>query len=817
MKPRLPDPRGSRAVLIGTSSYDTPDLKPLLAVRNNLEVLSELLTADTAAFLPGRCTVVQDSADPRGVCRTIREAAADAPDTLLVYFSGHGILNHDYSELHLALSGADQNDLRWTTVPFQAIREIFETAPCRNKILILDCCQSGWVLDAMMGDADGAEARLDIRGTYLLTSSSGDLKSYAPRTDRYTAFTGELIQLLRDGLPGGPELLPLSALFGPLADALEARSMPRPQQQGSDGHAALALVRNRAVVEGEAVDRPVVVKDAGPVPVTRLRPQAWHRRLVEGAIILPALFAILWVFVQFGPEDGEPSGPGTPAGTVMIGVVAALILLFGTVGRISPSGYSLTIGPDGIEVRYGKDHFYYPWHRVSRVWVVARPAGRLHGPRYTLMLRPKPGVLIKAARRGAPGPSLDLGTGALRFARLTHLDSPPSVVERALSQAAGSAWTPSSGPLGQAPPDEDGAVVLSADRGFLVVTTLVAALLAYWGFPKEALAEPVRLWLAVPSLCLSTVACAVLWLALSRLVHPVRLVISAAGVTLTRADTEIVHAWTEIERIGIVHWRQDTDRLGLLAVRPVDRGAREPGDRGVGYLPRLGGGCVTLCAIPEVTLDPDELRTALARFAAPDQLAPPGNGWLKSTPAEAVLSDGGTTFEGRRSQGAAMALGALLFAPLIAFTLAPDGKDVPVLLDALEDLVLAPLPLFGFAYYFLTGRHHAALRVGATGLTLTFSGLRPRTLRIPWGDMESVGIIATQHPSTRHSLVMWLRPGARLPRSLWWPYRQEYGGLRLISVEGSRLDTTPEELDRALARHAGPRHSRIQRLADPGG
>lgn len=238
MRSRLPDPRGSRAVLIGTSSYDSPDLKPLLAVRNNLEVLSELLTADSGAFLPGRCTVVQDSSDPRGVCRTIREAAADAPDTLLVYFSGHGIHNHDYSELHLALSGTDQNDLRWTTVPFQAIREIFETAPCRNRILILDCCQSGWVLDSMMGDVGGGEEPLEIRGTYLLTSSSGDLKSFAPPTDRYTAFTGELIQLLRDGLPGGPELLPLSALFEPLAAALQARSMPSPRQQGSDGHAA---------------------------------------------------------------------------------------------------------------------------------------------------------------------------------------------------------------------------------------------------------------------------------------------------------------------------------------------------------------------------------------------------------------------------------------------------------------------------------------------------------------------------------------------------------------------------------------------------
>ncbi|WP_282701408.1 caspase family protein [Streptomyces sp. CC219B] len=813
MKTRLPDPRGSRAVLIGTSSYDSPDLKPLLAVRNNLEVLSELLTGDNGAFLPGRCTVVQDSADPRGVCRTIREAAADAPDTLLVYFSGHGILNHDYTELHLALSGADQNDLRWTTVPFQAIREIFETAPCRNKILVLDCCQSGWVLDAMMGDTGGGEAPLEIRGTYLLTSSSGDLKSYAPPTDRYTAFTGELIQLLRDGVPGGPELLPLSTLFEPLAEALERRNMPRPRQQGSDGYAALGVVRNRAAGERDGADRSTVVAETGPIPVTRLRPNVWHRRLVEWSIAVSALVGVGWVVLAYGPKEEEPlSDPTSPTGMVMIGAIVATVVLFGTLSRVLPSGYSLAVGPDGIEVRYSKDqHFYYPWHRVSRVWIVsARPGGRLRRPRHTLMLRPKPGVLIKTARLGAPGPRRDSRTGALCFADLTHLDHPPAAVEKALSRTAGSAWTPSSEPLGPPAPADEAMAVFSAERGFLVAVAVGSALVAYVAFPKEAVNEPVRLWLGIPSLVLSAAACGAVWWAVSRLVHPVRLVISAAGVALTRAETEIVHAWTEIERIGIVHWPGGVDALGMLVLRPVDRVAREPVDRTAFYLPRLGVGVLTLCTLHEVTTDVDRLRTALERFAGPSRLAPSEQEWIRPVlpVARPRRSDEGTTFKGFRSRGASFVVGAALFAPLSVYVSVVGGRDVPLLLDVVEDLMLVQLPLIGLPAYFLTGRHRVALHVGTSGLTVACSGLRRRTLRVPWGDIESVGIIATQE----HALVMWLRPGAQPPRSLWWRYPQDYGGLRLISVEGSRLDTTPEELDRALAHHAGRRHTRIQRL-----
>ncbi len=241
---RLPHPRGSRAVLIGTSRYDS-DLRDLLAVRNNLEVLQELLTSDAfGGFSSQRCTVVQDAPDPRSVCTTVREAAMTATDTLLVYFSGHGVLKEDLT-LHLALTGTDESDLRWTSIPFEAIREILEESPCPNKILILDCCNSGRVLDTIMGTRTKPPDTLTIRGTYILTSSA-NAPSYAPVGERYTAFTGEFIRLLRDGLPNGPDLLSLNALYDPLTKSLARRGYPEPRQQSSDGHARLGLVRNRA-------------------------------------------------------------------------------------------------------------------------------------------------------------------------------------------------------------------------------------------------------------------------------------------------------------------------------------------------------------------------------------------------------------------------------------------------------------------------------------------------------------------------------------------------------------------------------------------
>lgn len=55
--------------------------------------------------------------------------------------------------------------------------------------------------------------QLGIAGTYTLTSAPANAVALAPAGATYTAFTGELLQLLRTGVPGGPELLTLNEIY----------------------------------------------------------------------------------------------------------------------------------------------------------------------------------------------------------------------------------------------------------------------------------------------------------------------------------------------------------------------------------------------------------------------------------------------------------------------------------------------------------------------------------------------------------------------------------------------------------------------------
>ncbi|MFF9034363.1 caspase domain-containing protein [Streptomyces sp. NPDC014892] len=816
MTTRLPDPRGSRAVLIGTSRYDS-DLPDLLAVRNNLEVLQELLTSDASGGFPReRCEVVQDAPDPRAVCATIREAAMTATDTLLVYFSGHGVLNDDLT-LHLALTGTDESDLRWTSIPFEAIREILEASPCPNKILILDCCNSGRVLDTLMGNGPEPPATLTIRGTYILTSSA-NAPSYAPVGERYTAFTGEFIRLLRDGLPGGPDLLTLSALYDPLTKSLTRRGYPQPRQQSSDGHARLGLVRNRgaalsvgAVAPGGTDGTAAEGAPGNPLRSGEIRfgPSPTFHRLRNWGIGLPLSAVLLTITSMTVPAEDAPLDMTDPQHATSVLAMVAILGMIQVLGKRNPADYSLVLSAYGVEVQYGgSEHFSYPWHGISRCWIRQRPATRLRGLRHDLMVRPMPGGFLHTASFRTPGPRQDDTEGTLRFADLRRLRATPEAVEAALAAYAGPAWTPSPDLDVRRAPDTGAEQVFTADRRVLAVVAVLCVVLGCRAFPLDVLVRPAAVFTAVSPLALSTLFLGTAWFAASRCVRPVRLVVGAAGLTLTRGELLIAYAWTEIERIGVVNWPRGARQLGLLAVRPTGR-VEGRTDRTNMLLPKLMPGILTLCTLPEVTHDRRLLEAALARFADEEQLARPGESWLRR-PAQAPEPPGdGLTFRGRQPAAVAFLVGAALIAPVVICTQLATLPKVPYWLPVLNNLLFAPLFLIGLSAYFLTGRHHVHLDVRPAGLT--FRAFGNRRLHIPWGDVDRIGIVVRPDPE-QHSLVLWPRPGAAVPRVFWLPMPRRYGGVRLLTLQDFRIETSPENLDQAIARYAGRRHTHMAQL-----
>ncbi|WP_433362010.1 caspase, EACC1-associated type [Actinoplanes sp. CA-142083] len=242
----LPDPSGSRAVLVGPADYAY--LSPLPAVPRNVARLHDLLTDPEIWGLPAEhCVALTDAAVTDEVEEALLAAARAATDTLLFYFAGHGLLDIDSGQLFLALGNAE-NDPIHRAVDYQRVRRAMLEARCPSKVVILDCCYSG---KATMGDfAD----QTVVEGTYLLTACDERSLAVAPPDASLTAFTGALARLLAEGLPGGPELLRTEDLYWRLRDSLLAAGHPVPQQRvGNRGH-YIVLARNRAARRSTPVE-----------------------------------------------------------------------------------------------------------------------------------------------------------------------------------------------------------------------------------------------------------------------------------------------------------------------------------------------------------------------------------------------------------------------------------------------------------------------------------------------------------------------------------------------------------------------------------
>jgi len=243
----LPDVRRSRAVLIGTARYDNMPALPNVA--NNLEALRGILTAPVLLGLaPEHCTVLLDPAEPHQVLRAVRNAAQEAEDTLIVYYAGHGHQTEDDFDLYLGLVGSDEVSPE-RSLRYELLRKAVRSTRATRRVVILDSCYSGLAMTAM-GGAATADPALDlarqagIEGAFLMCSASRNRPSLAPPGERYTAFTGELIEVLTSGVTDEDELLSLEVIFRQVHARLTAKSRPRPRQQALDTIGHLALVRN---------------------------------------------------------------------------------------------------------------------------------------------------------------------------------------------------------------------------------------------------------------------------------------------------------------------------------------------------------------------------------------------------------------------------------------------------------------------------------------------------------------------------------------------------------------------------------------------
>jgi len=452
---RLPDPQRSYAVLIGASTYHFSELRDLPAVRRNLDVLAEMFTDQTIGWLPlERCIVLPDPTDVRLVYRTLRRYAGLAEDTLLVYFAGHGRTGQ-HNELYLSMTDTDPDELRVSALPFDLIRDVFGDSPAANRVLILDCCFSGRAIQDMSGPDEAILGQIGIEGTYTLTSSPANAVALAPAGADYTAFTGELITLLRTGIPDGPELLTFATIYRHLLHTMTILGLPLPKQRGTGTVDQLALARNPA----HHPDQPMVSFSQGAGAFAQAHTAtatSHHRRLgqnIQNGLRIQNKKTLYMVTAPLIPLSGAVNFYGLSLLANPVNnwsYVFALIFLLGELAtlavaaglyRVTFRPFDLRIDTHGIELNVAGRCTSYRWQEIERV-TIRRPQGKAAHAIYIIPARgaPPPQKVSWFVSWFEGFPKLEKETGRIFVAPVTGFNI--REIKIALTRYAGSRWHP---------------------------------------------------------------------------------------------------------------------------------------------------------------------------------------------------------------------------------------------------------------------------------------------------------------------------------------------------------------------------------------
>lgn len=263
------DVANSGIIIVGASEYSDDKLANLWSVDGNLETLPDILRKRTNIQ---DIELYRNPSEWSELFVHVREKFKKCKDTVIFYFSGHGILFSN--ELYLALGGTVHDDPESSSaIPIRKIKEyVNQPSSAKRKILILDCCFSGAAVQTMGGLEDPAEIDAyvqrqysDIKGAAIISACAHDRLALAPEGDRFTKFTSHLIQVLESECTDSEDHMTVGQLFTALKTSIRKENetvadgelrVPEPTSLNIGDIGRLRLIINEQLVG--SVEKPAL-------------------------------------------------------------------------------------------------------------------------------------------------------------------------------------------------------------------------------------------------------------------------------------------------------------------------------------------------------------------------------------------------------------------------------------------------------------------------------------------------------------------------------------------------------------------------------
>lgn len=250
----------SRAILIGTSSFGTISSQ-IPQISRNVENIFSLLSNEKVLGIPHDNIVTLSDIDRASILKELINIGKIKLDTLIVYYTGHGIRT-GVKKLLLTARDTEKEYEEVTGIPFSTLRDIIERSKASKKILILDCCYSG-IAALDIDNASPLTQQEIIKGTYIITSSPFNEKAYFDTDEELTYFTGELVKILKLGIENDNPFISLNDLYDKLKDNLIHNNHAEPQRLDNLNISKCYVFKNtkfNAVEIGDTIRKKETVK-----------------------------------------------------------------------------------------------------------------------------------------------------------------------------------------------------------------------------------------------------------------------------------------------------------------------------------------------------------------------------------------------------------------------------------------------------------------------------------------------------------------------------------------------------------------------------
>ncbi|MEH2196006.1 MAG: caspase family protein [Nostoc sp.] len=136
-------------ILVGVNQYQDDGLPSLSYSTVDCQGLAEALVDAAAQFSQTEVKIYHDFAPQPPSLENIRASlqqittAAQSIDTVLFYFSGHGIVEPSTQQAFLCLADTQKSDLQNTALALQELLQLLGNSKAQNQLVWLDACHSG--------------------------------------------------------------------------------------------------------------------------------------------------------------------------------------------------------------------------------------------------------------------------------------------------------------------------------------------------------------------------------------------------------------------------------------------------------------------------------------------------------------------------------------------------------------------------------------------------------------------------------------------------------------------------------------------------